>query len=319
MPTHLHDGALGYLRGLLSRIARANCVRIAERAKRGHDSLTRMLSKSTIDAEGYIATTLVKVFVTLDIGSIIIDDTAVNKEFARAIEGCSWVWSSAKEKTLYGYNIVAICWSNHGRVVPLAWRVYKKASGQTKVDLAVELLVYVKKRLNIEPEYVLFDAFYAADKVLRTCEEYGWKYLGRVKKNRTLDGVQIHELYRHPRWSKEGKLSCKLKARIVRDCKRYFITNDFDLARKEVVDRYLDRWPIETVFRVLHSTVGLDECEARSLASQTNHFALCMLGYYVLESEKTRTGISLYAARHSFKLNPSLTDNALVATFGRCA
>lgn len=319
MSIHEYRGALGYLRGLLSCIARANCVRIAERADIGHDSLTRMLSKTTIDAEGFIRTHLVKLLVHINIGSIIIDDTAINKEFARKIEGCSWVWSGAKEKTIYGYNLVAICWSDGTRVIPIAWRLYKKADKKTKIDLAVDLLMYAKKRLNLKPEYVLFDAFYSADKVLKKCEEYNWKYLGRVKKNRKLNGTQIRYLHRHPRWSEEGVLSSKSCARIVRECKRYFITNEFDLARKEVVDLYLDRWPIEEMFRVLHSAVGLDECEARSCTAQTNHFALCMLAYFVLESEKTRTETTLYAARHSFKLDPSLVDNAMVATFGGSA
>jgi len=60
----------------------------------------------------------------------------------------------------------------------------------------------------------------------------------------------------------------------------------------------------------------MDECESRSYRAQTNHLALCMLAYFVLESEKTRTETTLYAARHSIKLDPLLVDNALVATFG---
>lgn len=198
MLSPLHRVALGYLRGLLSRVARANCVRIAERAGMGHDGLTRMLSKTTIDAEAYIRTYLVSMFVRLNVGSIIIDDTALNKEFARKIEGCSWVWSSAKEKTIFGYNVVALCWSDGTRTIPLIWRWYEKETKETKIDLAVDMLEYAKKRLNIEPEYVLFDSFYAADKILKRCEEYGWKYLGRVKKNRLLNGTQIRHLHATP-------------------------------------------------------------------------------------------------------------------------
>lgn len=136
-----------------------------------------------------------------------------------------------------------------------------------------------------------------------------------MKKNRTLNGTQVRRLQKHPPWSKTGKLSCKLQARIVREWKRYFITNITDLERKDVVKLYDARWPIEEMFRILHSEVGLDECESRSLTSQTNHFALCMLAYYVLESEKTRTETTMYAARHSFKLEPSLADSAVNVLF----
>ena len=315
MHTLIHRGALGYLRGLLSCIARANCVRIAERAGYSHDSLTRMLSEKAIDAEAWIRTFVTTTYLSSRIGSIIIDDTAINKEFAKVIEGCSWVWSSAKEKTLFGYNLVVLCWSDGDTVVPIAWKRYNTEDEKTKIDLAVELLEYVQKRLNYKPQYILFDAFYSADKVIKRCEEYGWKYLGRVKKNRKLNGTQVRKLHRHPRWSEVGILTSKSRARIVRECKRYFITNEFDLPRKQVVDLYTERWPIEEVFRVLHSELGLDECESRSLIAQTNHFALCMLAFHVLESEKTRTETTWYAVRHSFKLDASLADYAVTALF----
>lgn len=319
MHTHLSHGALGYVRGLLSRLERANCVRIAERIGHSHDSLTRLLTRAVIDAEMHVRLLFFALRTPSRIGSIIIDDTTINKEFAKVIEGCSWVWSSAKEKVVFGYGLVVICWSDGETVVPIAWKRYDPRSGKTRIDLVVELLAYVKKWLKHKPEYVLFDAYYSADKVLRRCRAYGWKYLGRVKKNRTLDGKQARTLHRNPYWSETGKLSCGVRARIVRHGKRYFITNDFDLERKTIVTLYGDRWPIEEVFRVLHSTLGLDECESRSLTAQTNHIALCMLAYHVLENEKTRTGTTWYESRHNYMLDPSLADNAVNALFLGCA
>ena len=314
-----HETTLGYIRGLLTRLGRANCVRIAERTRHSHDSLTRFLSRSVIDAEGYLRLLCFTAVANLGVGSIIIDDTTINKEFAKVIEGCSWVWSSAKEQVVFGYGLVVICWSDGETVIPVAWKRYEPESGKTRIDLAVELLAIVKKRLRHEPECVLFDAYYAADKVLRRCRAYGWRYLGRVKKNRTLNGTQAKRLHRHPRWSETGKLSCGIRARIVRDCKRYFVTNDFALPRADIVRLYGDRWPIEEVFRVLHSSLGLDECESRSLTAQTNHITLCMLAYHVLEHEKTRTGASWYESRHSYMAEPSLADNAVNALFLECA
>lgn len=310
-----NGATLGYIRGLLTRLGRGNCVRIAERTRHSHDSLTRFLSRSVIDAEMHIRMLFFALRTQGRIGSIIIDDTTVNKEFAKVIEGCSWVWSSAKEKVVFGYGLVAICWSDGDTVIPIAWKLYDPDSGKTRIDLAVELLGYVRKWLKYKPEYVLFDAYYSADKVLRRCRAYGWTYLGRVKKNRTLNGTQARKLHRNPYWSEVGKLSCGIRARIVRHGKRYFITNDFDLERKAIATLYGDRWPIEEVFRVLHSTLGLDECESRSLQSQTNHIALCMLAYHVLENEKTRTGTTWYESRHNYMLEPSLADNAVNALF----
>ena len=311
----MHETTLGYIRGLLTRHGRGNCVRIAERIGHSHDRVTRFLSRAVIDTEMHVRLLFFAFLTPGRIGSIIIDDTTINKEFAKVIEGCSWVWSSAKEKVVFGYGLVVICWSDGETVIPIAWKLYDPESGKTRIDLAVELLTIVRKWLRHKPEYVLFDAYYSADKVLRRCRAYGWTYLGRVKKNRLLNGVQAKRVHTHPRWSEVGKLSCGIRARIVRDCKRYFITNDFDASRTEVVRLYGDRWPIEEVFRVLHSTLGLDECESRSLTAQTNHIALCMLAYHVLENEKTRTGTTWYQSRHNYMLDPSLADNAVKALF----
>jgi len=315
MPTSQHRGALGYIRGLLARVERANCVRIAERSGLCHDTLSRTISLALLETESWMKTVLFALRGMSRAGSIIIDDTTINKEFAKRIEGCSWVWSSAHERVLYGYSLVVLAWSDGITTVPITWRVYKKGSGKTKVDIAVELLSYAKITLNIKPDFVLFDAFYAADKIIKRCEEYGWKYLGRVKRNRLLDGVRVARLRKHPYWNETGVLSCGERARIVRDGKRYFITNEFDSTRKEIVTLYGDRWPIEEVFRVLHSELGIDECQSRSLIAQTNHCGLCMLGYAVLASEQTRTGQTEYALRHGFKMMPSLADSAVSAAF----
>ncbi len=144
----LHQGALGYIQGLLSRIERANCVRIAERIGHSHDSLTRFLSRSVVDAEMHIRLLFFALRTQDRIGSIIIDDTTINKEFAKVIEGCSWVWSSAKEKVVFGYGLVVICWSDGETVIPIAWKLYDPESGRTRIDLAVELLATVKKWLK---------------------------------------------------------------------------------------------------------------------------------------------------------------------------
>lgn len=141
---------------------------------------------------------------------------------------------------------------------------------------------------------ITFDAFYGAETILKRCEEYGWRYYTKVKSNRLLNGKQVRHRHRHPYWEEEGALSCGLHARVVRHGKRYFLTNNFLLAKKEVVGSYDARWKIEEVFRMLHAELGLDECASRSFAAQSTHTALAMTAYTILASQKTGSERTVY-------------------------
>ena len=292
--------ALGYIQGLVLRIGRANCTNLVKRVGGSHDRFTKLLNTAGIDWATILMRAMFRIFGSIEGGYLIVDETTINKSFAKIIEGCSWVWSSKEGRHVFGYHVTLLLWSNGLRTIPLAIRVYQKATEKknqiTSIDLAIELLDYAKNTLEIKPALVLMDGFYSADKVLKCLHGWEWKYVMRVKKNRALNGTKISAIYRHPYWETSGVLSCSLAVRIIRHGKRYFVTNDLTTDKKTILERYGDRWNIEEVFRVLHSELGLDECESRSRSAQTAHFYLALIGYGVLESEKTRTE---YATHYS--------------------
>ena len=80
--------------------------------------------------------------------------------------------------------------------------------------------------------------------------------------------------------------------------RRYFLTNDIISTKKEIIAFYDSRWVIEEMFRVLHSRLGLDECESRSKTAQTNHAAFVMSAYVLLASEETRSENETYYTAH---------------------
>lgn len=293
MKTNHIQGARAYVAGLLRVVHNANCVRLGNVLGVSHDYLSRVLKTSGGCVFALVSTVVLKTLEKFRDGVLIIDDTTINKSFAKVIEGCSWLWSSNDERVVFGYQVVVLIWSNGTLSLPLRWEFYKKEAvrdeQRTKIDIAVDLLVYAKETLQLSPQKILFDSFYAAERILRQCEEYDWKYVTKIKSNRTLDGKQAKRWQRNPYWEKTGMLSCKLKARVVRHGKRYFLTNDFDAPKKQIVAFYDARWSIEEVFRVLHSRLSLDECESRSRTAQENHTALVMGAYVVLAREKTRS------------------------------
>ena len=303
----LISGVRSYLIGLLSVVHNANCVRLALRVKTSHDRLSRVLKTSGGRVLALVSSLILKTLENFSKGVLIIDDTTITKQFAKVIEGCGWLWSSNDERVVFGYQVVVLLWSTPCFRIPLRWVFYKKSGDKkkqiTKIDIALDLLEYAKNTLKINPEKVLFDSFYSAEKILRCLEECGWSYVTKIKSNRVLNQSQVKKLHRHPYWEETGKLSCGLSARVIRHGKRYFLTNDFLTPKKEVIVYYDDRWAIEEMFRVLHSRLKIDTCESRSFTAQSHHAAFVMVAFALLGSEKTRAELSTYYTIHDLCLS----------------
>lgn len=301
MSCSFNKGATNYLVGLLRVAHNANCVRLAALTNASHDGLSRVLKQAVSPLLFQATKTLFKTLEKISVGYLIIDDTTINKEYARCIERCHWLWSTNGSRYIFGYNIVVLMWSNETMTIPLSWKFYKKETDKkdqvTKIALALELMEYVKYGLGVATTAITFDAFYGAEAILKRCEEYQWQYYTKVKSNRILNGMQVKKHHRNPYWEEAGMLSCGLNARIVRHGKRYFCTNNFTLPKKEIVASYDARWKIEEVFRMLHDQLGLDECASRSFAAQSAHTALSMTSYTILASQKTGSETTVYQRR----------------------
>lgn len=298
MNTFFIKATASYLVGLLRVAHNANCVRLATMTHISHDRLSRVLKSTVSQSLLQVAKTLFKTLEKISVGYLIIDDTTINKEYARIIEHCYWLWSTNGGRYIFGYNLVVLMWSNGVITIPLKWSFYKKESEKkdqvTKIELALELLEYAKRDLCVATNEIMFDSFYSAQSLLKRCEEYGWRYYTKVKSNRLLNGTQAKKQHRNPYWEETGMLSCGLKARVIRHGKRYFLTNNFEQSKKEVIASYDSRWKIEEVFRMLHDQLGLDECASRSFVAQSTHTMFAMTAYTLLASQKTGSEHTVY-------------------------
>ncbi len=302
--------AINYIQGLICVFENANCTSLSGVIGCSHDSLTRILNERKLSWQILLESFTLRIFGKLHGGWLIIDDTVISKRFAREIENLAWVFDSKIGKSIRGLNIVLIAWSNGKTTIPLMIKVYRKANGKTKIDLAIELLEYARLLL-IEPKYITFDSWYAAEKLLKKIVGYKWTFVTQIKKNRKLNGIQLRKTYRHPYWMSQGELSGGIMISVVRNGKKYFATNDLTLTKKEILSLYQGRWLVETVFRMLHSKLGIDECESRSLHSQTTHFYFCLLAYMVLEKEKFITGKTIYQIKRDCSFDFKKADNLL--------
>ncbi|MGB7923371.1 MAG: transposase [Pyrinomonadaceae bacterium] len=288
-----------YLIALIYRNTRTSCLSLAAVcAHISHDRLQRMLYQKFAWSRRlweWFAASMVRE------GGYLIDDTAWAR-WAVQSEAVSWVWSSTHGRTMRGMQVVLLIWTD-GRVkVPLGLRLWKKGS-YSKVELAAQLLREAERR-GMRPEYVLFDSWYAASSLLHVLESLGWKYVARLKSNRLFEGQAVRQRWPHRYGRAVGKLrKVNHQVSVVKDGRRYFVTNDTKLSSSELKQHYRQRQQLEEVFRLLKQEFGWGGASARRARAQVVHLHLGLYALCISEQAARREGQTIYAfKRELFRL-----------------
>lgn len=307
---------LPYFEGLLSAPWKYNLVYISIFCNRSHDFLTRSIKRKYSWKE--FLYTLINPSI-LSGGYLIVDETDIDKTYSKKIEGLSWIFSHRKSKHIFGYYVLLICWSNGNITIPLGWKIYNKRSKEKKItrtDLAIQLISFCIYRLRIRPKGIIFDSFYSSQKILKFLDREKIKYYSQLAKNRNLDGKQLryHELGR-PYWVKTGEIKGKLKVQVVKNRKKYFVTNDIGIPRKEQLDTYKLRWKIEEIFRFTKQSLGLEKCQSVSQGSQHNHFGVCFSLFGILQVLPEKTQVGLYRIKLKATLDSHYVNSLNLSSF----
>jgi hypothetical protein len=123
-------------------------------------------------------------------GSRIINDTVRPKPFATAMEGLAWVFSSQAHKPVYGFSVVLWVWTKGTLRRPLGIRLWHKG-GPSTYALALARLSDARHRLRCRPAYVLVEAWYPSNTLLKRLRDYGWYIVGRLTKHRRFKGQPL--------------------------------------------------------------------------------------------------------------------------------
>lgn len=306
-----------YLIGLIYRNTRTSCLAIASLCLFvSHDALERLLymrfawsrrlwdlfASSLIDDEG---------------GYLVIDDTTW-KRYAKRADAVSWVWDSTAGKIVSGMQVVLLIWTDGKRKIPLSIRIWRKG-GRSKVLLAEQMLKEAKRR-GIKPKFVLFDSWYAAASLLNAIESLGFKYVARLKSNRIFEGKAVKKRWRHRFGSSCGRVrKVKGEVFVVKDGRKYFISNDKTLSSKQLKKHYRVRQQIEEVFRLLKQEFGWGGCSARKLQAHNAHLHLSLYAMCIVQKEALEKGETIYQFKHNlFRLPipnqlPQLNDLMIAA------
>ena len=303
---------LSYVSGLLSVSEQATCVALSRVVGLSHDSLSRTLKSSQFAWQTLLRGLVLRVFGKLSGGYLIIDDVVLKKSYAKVIENLAWVYCSKEQRSVLGLNLVVLCWSNGTVTIPLSFKVWKKGDKKSKYDLALELLSYARNTLYLQPEYVAFDSWYAAKKILKRLKKYDWIFYSQIKKNRKFKGVQVCKYSSTRFWTAQGKIDGDYEVVVVKHNGKYFITNNLSADKHVILQQYKTRWKIETMFRMLQYKLGIDECQMISLNAQVAHAYMAMMAYIILEKSSIDLNRTNYYIKRELTFYPQTTNQLLV-------
>jgi Transposase DDE domain. len=290
-----------YLIALIYRNTRSSCLSLAALCSWiSHDAFNRLLHSSFPWSRR-----LWELFSSRMIhngGWLVLDDTTWQRQ-AKLSEAVFKVWSSTAGGVRLGMQVVALIWTDGQRKIPLSIRLWQKG-GKSKVELAREMIMEASDR-GICPKYVLFDSWYTSRSILNLIDELGWKYVARIKSNRLLSGERINR-----KWpTRFGQASGYLRrvsgeVRIIKDGKRYWVTNDLQLSPAQIKRQYRRRQQIEETFRLLKQEFGWGGSSTRKAKAQTAHLYLGMMALCLTQHAALAQGQTVYAFKRDLFQQP---------------
>lgn len=170
--------------------------------------------------------------------------------------------------------------------------------------MAIKLLHHAK-HLGLSPRYVLFDAWYAAQKLPKTLVALSWHFVTRLRGNRYLGGKKLRKQRRYPNWGAVGTLKGHLLVTVFRRGRKFYTTSELNLDWKAVKKLYRIRAAIEETFRVLKQHCGWQAVQQRLARNYHRHLRFGMLALWYLQRLRNthRTGIEILRRRLKLPLD----------------
>ena len=157
-----------YIAYQIASPARYTCTEAARCPPKGtrapaHDAFTRLWQRQPGDTAELWQEA--QPWVPSQGGVRVVDDTTLDKPYAREIELVTWHWSgkpgALRARVVRGLNLVSLVWSDGTARIPCDFRVYDKpVGGKPKNEHFRDMLTAAHSR-GLRPAYVLCDSGYS--------------------------------------------------------------------------------------------------------------------------------------------------------------
>ena len=269
-----------------------------------HDAFTRLLHR--LEPDPATLWHEVAPLVRRECGVLIVDDTTLDKPYAKKIELVHRHWSGKHHAVVDGINLITLVWSEGESLIPCDWRVVDKPNdGMTKNDHFAAMLLTAHAR-GFVPECVAFDAWYASVDNLRLIRVCEWRWLTQLRSNRLVNPDRTGNRAVRDCAIAETGTEVHLKDygmvkvfRIVTPAgdTEYWATNDLAMDEGERLKYAEFAWGIEVYHRALKQECGVERAMVRAGRAQRNHIGCAIRAFARLEWHRLRTGIGWKLAK----------------------
>jgi DDE family transposase len=300
---------LDYINFLVAAPRVVSCTEAArvqpDRPRRAaHDALTRLLQR--LEPDPLPLWREAEQHVDRQSGLLILDDTTLDKPYARLIELVHRHWSGKHHRVVSGINLLTLLWSDGDDAIPCDYRLFDKPIDDlTKNDHFRAMLESAKMR-GFQPRYVAFDSWYSSLANLKAIRVHGWQWFTRLKANRQVnpDGEGNRALAECAIREAGTRVHLKgygfiLVFRIdtIDGDTEYWATSDLTLTMDERTELADQIWTIESYHRGLKQYTGAERCAARSARAQRNHIGWAIRAFLRLEHHRITTGTSWFETK----------------------
>ena len=240
-----------------------------------------------------------------DDGVLVVDDSTLDKPYARSIERVTRHGSGKHRAVVRGINLVSLLWADGDRHIPCDDRVYDTADARTKNDHFADMIRIASAR-GFAPRCVAFDGWYSSLDTLKLIRNCGWVGCTRLKSNRLVNlsrqgtralaetvisatGTEV--------WLPGFGLVKVFGIATPNGGTAYGATNDLsmtDLTRLQFAEF---SWAIENYHRGIKQCTGVERCQCRKAQAQRNHIGLALRAFLRFEAHCFAKGISWVEAK----------------------
>ncbi len=268
-----------------------------------HDAFTRLLTRLEPDPDALWGEAETQV--RRGDGVLVVDDSTLDKPYARAIALVTRHWSGKHHAVVQGINLVSVLWTDGDRHIPCDYRIYDKADARTKNDHFADMMRTAYAR-GFTPRCVCFDGWYSSLENLKLVRNCGWTWLTRLKSNRLVNrdrqGTRALKDTMVASTGTEvwlpGYGLVKVFGIVAPDGDiAYWATNDLgmtDLTRLQFAEF---SWAIESYHRGIKQYTGIERCQCRTAKAQRNHIGLALRAFLRLEAHCFARGMSWFEAK----------------------
>ncbi|KZM57256.1 transposase [Geobacillus stearothermophilus] len=280
------------------------------------------------------------IFVSID--DTICQKTKPSSRATHAIQGCNWHYSHKDHQSVWGHSLVWRMVHTFTQAFPFAFRLYDKAAGRSKIDLATEMLSSLKGK-RAHPVYVLMDSWYPSQELIEACLKQGFHVIAMLKTNRILypKGIAVQaklfaryiepqdtrlvtvDKKRYRVYRYEGAihglddavvlLAWKADQPMTLEYLHCVLSTDRELGDEDILRYYAQRWSIECFFRQTKDQLKLDGYRVRHIQAVKRYWVAVLLAcvYSIAESQQDLSaGLELLRSRKGHSVIEFIYDAA---------